>query len=360
MSAPGPYPGRVARLRASLGRRGVSAALITHPPNVRWLCGFSGTDGSLLVSARDLVFFTDFRFRAQGRREVRGARLFEFTSRSVEAVAAAVRHARVARLGFESDRMTVAAHADLAAAMPRIELVPLRGEVEALRAVKDPAEVALIRKALAVAGGALAVSTRRLAGKPEVEIATRLRAAICEQGGDDEAFPSIVASGSRAALPHASPTKNTISGGKLLVIDFGAKVNGYCSDTTRTYSPVKWDKKSKEMYRIVLDAQRAALGLISPGAKASDVDAAARQVIERSGHGRHFGHGTGHGVGLEVHEKPVLSPRSGDTLSPGMIVTVEPGIYIENFGGVRIEDMVLVTQTGCEILSRRIPKHLDQ
>ncbi len=356
MSPPGPHPGRLARLRAALKRRGLSAALITHLPNVRWLCGFSGSAGSLLVSARDAVFFSDFRYRTQSRREVRGARLFEYTGGSVSAVAAAVRHARVARLGFESERMTVAAHGDLAAALPGLELVALRGTVEGLRAVKDAGELTLIRRALAIAGRALAGSTRRLVGKSEVAVASALQAGIRAEGGDEESFQTIVASGPRAALPHGLPTSRVIGGGELVVIDFGVRLGGYCSDVTRAYSPVKWEKKSSEIYRIVLAAQHAALALIGPGVKGSDVDAAAREVIERAGHGKHFGHGTGHGVGLEVHEMPVLSQRSGDILQPGMVVTIEPGIYLEKFGGVRIEDMVLVTETGREILSSRIPK----
>lgn len=360
MSAPAPYPGRVSRLREALRRRGLSAALITHLPNVRWLCGFSGSAGSLLVSARDVVFFCDFRYRVQSRCEVRGARTFEYAGGPVEVIAAAVRHARIARLGFESDKMTVAAHGDLAGAMQRVALVPLCGTVEGLRAVKDAGEVALIRRALAIAGRALAGSTRRLAGRSEIAIASRLQAEIREEGGDDESFSTIVASGPRAALPHGLPTKKVIGGGELVVIDFGVCLSGYCCDITRTFSPLKWDNKAMEIYRVVLQAQRAALALIGPGVKASDVDAAAREVIERAGHGKRFGHGTGHGVGLEVHEQPVLSPRSGDTLQPGMVVTVEPGIYVENFGGVRIEDMVLVTESGREILSSRIPKLLDR
>ena len=361
MSTPGgPYPGRVTRLRAFLRKRGLSAALITHLPTVRWLCGFSGSAGSLLVSARDVVFFSDFRYRAQSRREVRGARLFEYKSGPVEAVAAAVRHARVVRIGFESERMTVAAHDDLAAALPGKELVPLRGAIEGLRAVKDSGEVAAIRRALRVAGNALETSARRMAGKSEIAIANRLQNEIFREGGDDVSFPTIVASGPRAALPHGLPTTKVVSGGDLVVIDFGVRLSGYCCDITRTYSPSRWDKKSKEIYRVVLEAQRAALAVIGPGVKGIDVDAAAREVIERAGYGKHFGHGTGHGVGLEVHELPVLSPRSGDVLQPGMVVTVEPGIYIENFGGVRIEDMVFVTVSGREILSRRIPKLLDR
>jgi Xaa-Pro aminopeptidase len=360
VSAPGPYPGRVARLRAALARQGLSAALITHLPNVRWLSGFSGSAGALLVSARDVVFFSDFRYRAQSRREVRGGRLFEYAGGSTAAIAAAVRVARATRIGFESDRMTVSFHADLVAASPKREWVPLRGVVEQLRAVKEPAEVAWIRRALAVAGRALGRGARGLQGKTEVSVAARLQAEIRREGGDEESFPTIVASGQRSALPHGQPSRKMISGGDLVVIDFGVRLGGYCSDTTRTFIAGKWDEKSKEIYRVVLEAQRAALSLVGPGVKASDVDAAARGVIERAGHAEHFGHGTGHGVGLEIHELPVLSARSGDIMLPGMVVTVEPGIYLENFGGVRIEDMVLVTATGREILSRRIPKLLDR
>ncbi len=360
MSNPGPYPGRISRLRSSLGRRGPSAILVTHLPNVRWLCGFSGSAGSLLVSARDAVFFSDFRYRAQSRQEVRCARLFEYSGGPVEAIAAAVRHARVSRLGFESDKMTVAAHTDLVAAMPGVEFFPLRGAIEGLRAIKDPGEIAVIRRALAIAARALSGNTHRLAGKQEVAVAARFQAAIRAEGGDDESFPTIVASGPRAALPHGLPTRKVIGGGELVVIDFGVRLNGYCCDITRTFSPRKWGTSSAEMYRTVVEAQRAAISAISPGVKASDVDAAARGVIERAGHGKNFGHGTGHGVGLEVHEQPTLSPRSGDILRPGMVVTVEPGIYIEKFGGVRIEDMVLVTATGREIMSRGVPKLLDR
>ena len=161
-------------------------------------------------------------------------------------------------------------------------------------------------------------------------------------------------------MPHAVPSGKRISGGELVVIDFGARRGGYCSDITRTYCPGKWGKESRAIYRVVLQAQRAAIAAVGPGVKASDVDAAARAVIDASGYGESFGHGTGHGVGLEVHELPTLSGKSGDTLLSGMVVTVEPGIYLEDFGGVRIEDMVLVTPTGREVLSRRVPKLLER
>jgi Xaa-Pro aminopeptidase len=360
VSREGPYAGRVARLRAACARRGPAGFLATHLPNVRWLCGFTGSAGALLALPREAVFFTDFRYRVQSAREVRATARVEHVGGAVQAIAARVRRARVRSVGFEAERMTVAMHAELTAALPGVELVPLRGTVEALRAVKDRGEIASVRRALAVAGRALASTVARLAGRTEIDVAERLRTAIRREGGEQESFPTIVASGASAAQPHAVPTNARIGGGKLVVIDFGVRLGGYCSDTTRTYSPGKWDMKSKEIYRVVLEAQRAAIATIRPGAKASDVDAAARGVIERAGYGKCFGHGTGHGVGLEVHELPVLSPKSGDILAPGMIVTVEPGIYVEKFGGVRIEDMLLVTQGGAEVLSGAIPKALDR
>jgi len=359
VSRGGPHAGRVARLRAANRRRGPAAFLATHLPNVRWLCGFTGSAGALLVLPREAVFYTDFRYRVQSAREVRGAARVEYVGGAIEAIAARVRRARVRSLGFEADRMTVATHADLTAALPGVELVPLRGAVEALRAVKDRGEVTAVRRALGVAGRALTSTVRRLLGLTELEVAERLRTAIRREGGEQESFPTIVAAGPRAAQPHAVPTDALIGGGSLVVIDFGVRLSGYCSDTTRTYSPGKWDRRSREIYRVVLEAQRAAIAKIGPGARGSDVDAAARGVIERAGYGKCFGHGTGHGVGLEVHEQPVLSPKSGDILAPGMIVTVEPGIYMEKFGGVRIEDMLLVTQTGAEVLSRAVPKLLE-
>ncbi len=359
MSAPAPSQGRLPRLRAALGRRGPTGMLVTHLPNVRWLCGFSGSAGSLLIGPREALFFTDFRYRIQAAREVRGARRIEHVGGSTAAIAHAVRKARIRRLGFEAERMSVAAHADLRAALPGVEFVPLRGTVEALRTVKDAGEIAAIRNALAVSRRVLPAVTHRLRGRTELELAERLRAAIVREGGEQESFPTIVASGGHAAQPHAVPTVKRIGGKELVIVDYGVRLSGYCSDLTRTFSPGGWDKTAREIYRVVLAAQQAAISSIRPGVKASRVDEAARGVIERSGYGDHFGHGTGHGVGLEVHEGPTLSPKSGDVLRPGMVVTVEPGIYLQDYGGVRIEDMVLVTPTGREVLSRRVPKLLD-
>jgi Xaa-Pro aminopeptidase len=347
------------RLRQALGRTGPRAFLAAHPPNVRWLCGFSGSAGALLVTPREAVFLTDFRYRLQAAKEVGGARLVEYPGGAVEAIAREARRARVRRMGFEADHLTVAMHADLAAALPGIELVPLKGTVESLRAVKDAAEILAIRRALASAEKAFRSIAGRLVGRPERQVADELRSALRDAGADGEAFPSIIGSGPNGALPHATPTRRKIGSRDLVVIDFGALREGYACDLTRTVLSGKWDEKSRMIYKTVLAAQIAAIGAVRPGVRCSTVDAAARAVIEEAGYGDAFGHSTGHGVGLEVHERPTISSRSGDILAPGMVFTVEPGIYLPHFGGVRIEDMVLVTRSGCEVLSRRVPKTLD-
>jgi Xaa-Pro aminopeptidase len=343
-------------LRAALRRGGQGGLLVSSLTNVRWLCGFTGSAGSLLVTAREAVFFTDFRYRIQAQREVAGARVVEYPGRPLEAVAAEVKRARVRRLGIEAEHLTVAAHADLRAAAGGVELDPLKGVVEQARAVKDPTEVAAVRRALAASHRAFLATSRRLAGRRERDVADALGAAMRREGAEGEAFPSIIASGPRAALPHAVPTERRIRGGDLVIMDFGARRDGYCSDLTRTLLPGRGTAERRRIYRIVLEAQRAALASVRPGIPASAVDEAARRVIEQAGFGKEFGHGTGHGVGLEVHEKPSISHRSGEVLQPGMVFTVEPGIYVKDFGGVRIEDMVLVCQTGSEVLSRHVPK----
>lgn len=351
-----PFADRLAGVRATLRRGGHGGLVVSSLPNVRWLCGFTGSAGSLLVTARDAVFLTDFRYRIQARREVAGARVVECPARPLDALAAEVKRARVRTLGIEADHLTVAAHADLLAAIPGVALAPLKGVVEQARAVKDPTEVAAVRRALATSHRAFLATTRRLTGRRERDVADALGAAMRRAGAEGEAFPTIIAAGPRAALPHAVPTERRIRGGDLVIMDFGARRDGYCSDLTRTLLPGRGTAERRRLYRLVLEAQLAALAAVRPGIPASAVDEAARSVIERAGFGKEFGHGTGHGVGLEVHEKPSISHRSGEILQPGMVFTVEPGIYLKDFGGVRIEDMVLVCQTGSEVLSRHVPK----
>lgn len=347
---------RLSDLRRELKKERLSALLVTGLPNVRYLTGFSGSSGALLVERREAHFLTDSRYLLQAGREVRGCRIVELHDSLPESLAALLGRKRPRRVGFESRHISWALGRDLAAALPRAELVATEGKVETLRMTKDAGEVALLRRAVRTAGEAYTRAARVLAGRTEEAVAAGLETAMRFGGAEAVAFPPIVASGRQGALPHATPGRRRIRGGALVVIDFGARFRGYHSDITRSRLPGKRERKAVDLYRIVAEAQRRAIAAVRPGVRARAVDEAARTVIAGAGFGDCFGHGVGHGVGLEVHEAPTISPRSGDVLEEGMVFTVEPGIYVENFGGVRIEDMVLVTESGCEVLTRSIPR----
>ena len=345
---------RLARLRALLRRDGLTALLVTSLPNVRYLTGFSGSAGALLVDRRGATFMTDFRYRLQAAREVKSCRFQEQSGHLAGTVAKVMGRRSDRTLAFESSHLTVALHRQLARALPGVKLLPTEGKVESLRVVKDRVEIALLRRAIGVTGSAYLAAARLLAGRREESVARALEADLGRLGAEGPAFPPIVAAGKRAALPHAIPGKGKIGKKDLVILDFGARCAGYHSDVSRTRLPGGGSARARRLYRIVAEAQRRAIAAVAPGVRARDVDGAARAVITEAGYGDCFGHGTGHGVGLEVHERPSISPRSGEVLTPGMVFTVEPGIYVENFGGVRIEDMVLVTASGCEIMSRSI------
>lgn len=356
MSGSRAIPSRLSDLRRKLGKERLSALLVTGLPNVRYLTGFSGSAGALLVDRREAHFLTDFRYRLQAGREVQGCRIVELRGSLPESLAALLKKKRCRRVGFESRYISWALGRDLAAALPGVELVATEGKVETLRTIKDAGEITLLRRAVRTAGEAYKRAARVLAGRTEEEVAAGLEVAMRLGGAEAVAFPPIVAAGRQGALPHATPGKRKIGGGALVIIDFGARFRGYHSDITRTRLPGRRGRKAANLYRIVAEAQRRAIAAVRPGVQARAVDEAARAVIREAGFGDCFGHGVGHGVGLEVHEGPTVSPRSGDVLQEGMVFTVEPGIYVENFGGVRIEDMVLVTQSGCEVLTRSIPR----
>jgi len=347
---------RLSLLRKEIGKGKLSALLVTSLPNVRYLTGFTGSSGAVIVDRREAVFLTDFRYRIQAAGEVRACRRVEQTGSLVDAVAGIVRQKRWRRLGFEEDHLSWAAHRSLAEALPGIELVPTAGRTEKLRMIKDRGEVALLRGAVRLAAAAYGRAARILAGRREDDVAAALEISMLGSGAEGPAFPPIVAGGRQGALPHAVPGKRRLRRGDLVILDFGARYRGYHSDISRTRIPGRATARARELYRIVAEAQREAIAAVKPGVPARAVDEAARSVIEAAGYGKHFGHGTGHGVGLEVHEGPSITSRSGVVLEKGMVFTVEPGIYIENFGGVRIEDMVLVTASGCAVLTRPVPK----
>jgi Xaa-Pro aminopeptidase len=351
-------PSRLARVRAHLRRDGLAGLLVTSLPNVRYLTGFTGSAGALLVDRRGATFMTDFRYRLQAAKEVKSCRFAEQSGHLAGTVAKVMRKRGDGPLAFESSHLTVALHRQLARSLPGVKMMPTEGRVETLRAVKDRAEIALLRRAIGVTGSAYLSAARILAGRKEEAVAGALETSMGRLGAEGTAFPPIVAAGKRAAFPHALPGKAKIRKKDLVILDFGARCAGYYSDVSRTRLPGGGSARGRRLYRIVAEAQRRAIAAVAPGVRASDVDGAAREVIDRAGYGDCFGHGTGHGVGLEVHERPSISPRSGEVLSPGMVFTVEPGIYVENFGGVRIEDMVLVTASGCEIMSRSIRREV--
>jgi Xaa-Pro aminopeptidase len=349
--------GRVDRLRRELGEAGCDALVVSDLTNIRYLTGFTGSAALVLVSADELLFVSDGRYQTQSADQLGAAGVdarIEIVAADPDAVvadAAAVLGAT--RLGLESQSVTWAQHRRWASDLFRSgELVPTAGLVEELRLVKDAGEAARIRAACAIADAALAqVRPRLLEGPTEVEFALELDATMKRLGAEDVSFDTIVAAGPNGAKPHHRPSGRRIEEGDLVVIDFGALVDGYHSDMTRTVAVGDVGAERSRMLGVVLESQDAGVQAVRAGAHASEVDAVCRAVIDDAGWGEAFLHSTGHGVGLDIHEEPRVSSRSAATLVAGHVVTVEPGVYLPGLGGVRIEDTVLVTEDGCDRLT---------
>jgi Xaa-Pro aminopeptidase len=346
---------RAARLLELLPGAEVDLLLISGLVNVRYMTGYRGSNGLALVGPQTRAFVTDFRYVEQAAAEVdpsydRRQEPLELT----KAVPDLLPPGPI-RLGFDDGQMTVRDHVRLRDLLPdRVELVGAGGLVERLRAVKEPGEVARIRVASEAADDALSeLLAGGLSGRTERELAVALTAGMRARGAEGVAFDPIIAAGAHGALPHATPRDVTVQTGQLVVIDWGARLDGYCSDCTRTVAVGEPTAKAREIYELVLAAQLTGLEAIRAGAGGREVDAAAREVIEAAGHGEHFGHSLGHGVGLDVHEAPQLAKRSDDQLVSGNVVTVEPGVYLAGELGVRIEDLVVVGEDGAEILTTR-------
>ncbi len=344
---------RAERLTARLAEQEVEVMLVTSLVNVRYLTGFSGTNGLTLIGPRTRAFVTDFRYVEQAAAEVDPG--FDRHRASQDLLDCIQEHLPEdhVRLGFESDDVSVRTHERLRELLPEpVELVPATGLVEQLRVVKEPAEVERIRAAAALADEALELLLAQgLVGRTERDVALALEVQMRELGAQRPSFETIVASGPHGALPHAQPRDVVIEPGQLVVIDWGAELDGYCSDCTRTVATGELSERAQEAYALVRSAQLTGLEAIRAGADGREVDGLARAVIEQGGHGQHYGHGLGHGVGLEVHEAPRLSQRSEDRLQAGTVVTVEPGVYLPGELGVRIEDLVVVSDRSCEILT---------
>jgi Xaa-Pro aminopeptidase len=341
---------RLTKLREKLGEQKLDALLVTNLSNVRYLCGYSGSNGVLLLTKSRSYFYTDFRYQEQVRTEVRGARA---VIRERDLIAQfPVEHLKgIRRLGFEQAYLTYGAFKTIRKQLKRTRLVPCPDLIYPLRAAKDPTEIETIARAAGITDKVLAqVLPMVRPGVTEKDLAAEIDYRLLKQGG--VAFDTIVASGPRGALPHAEPTTRKLKRGDAIVFDLGAKFQGYCSDMTRTVFLGKADRKGREVYDIVLQAQLRALDGIRAGVEAMKVDALARDLIKEKGYGSQFGHSLGHGVGLEVHELPGLNSRNESKLATNAAVTVEPGIYLPGWGGVRIEDLVVVTRQGCRILSK--------
>lgn len=335
----------VERLKKLVSVIPANATLIFSPENLYYFSGFTGGEGMLYIDKSRLLLFTDSRYTVQARDE---APDFEIIDTALTSVSEFLKQQGDKAYGFEDDYVTFSKFASLKRISPKSVFSPVSSHIDKLRMIKDEHEISLIEKAANIADSAYSYILDKIAvGKTEREIALDLEYFMLRHGADGLAFDTIAASGARSCMPHGTATDKVIESGDFLTLDFGCKYKGYCSDMTRTVVVGKASDRQKEIYNTVLSAQYAALDTIRAGELAKAVDDAARGVIENAGYGKHFGHGLGHSLGLKVHESPSCSPRSSDILTENMLMTIEPGIYIDDFGGVRIEDLVCVTSDGC-------------
>ncbi len=354
---------RQEKLLRNIRKTGCQALVVSNVKNVSYLTGFSGDSSWLIIGKDQTVLVTDTRYETQLEAECPDLeRVVRSNIQPMEDIIGQVAEkAKLTKLGFESETLTVAQFEELREKAASVEWVSIAGLVEELRQIKDAYEIAETREAVRLAHrGFDSLRATLTAESTELEVAHDLEHAMRKFGAEGVAFPPIVAVGAKAALPHAHPGFNRISEAGFVLVDWGAQTfSGYKSDLTRVLVTGKIPPKLEKIYRVVLKAQQEAIQQIRPGANCKDVDHAARSVIEKAGFGKNFGHGLGHGIGLNIHEWPRFSPNSEDVLKPGMILTVEPGIYLPHYGGVRIEDDVLITKNGHEVLSS-VPKEFEE
>jgi len=347
-------------VRAAMAELKLDALLLTHPPDLHYLTNFTGDDSVGLITAKDFFLVTDFRYKEQAELEAGWLKTSLREAKMSDALSKLLEGMSLKRIGFEANFTTVGqVDAILTSikenkSMAAPELVPLENVMLSIRKVKDDHEIDLVRKAVALAEEAFtAIRDQIKPGQTENYIAGLLIMELRSRGASGTSFPPIVATGSNSSLPHYRPAGEVdILNDQPCLIDWGAVLNGYCSDLTRTFLLGHVSHRLKEIYKVVYDAQLAAIKFLRPGVTTMQADRVARDVIEKAGYGEQFGHGLGHGIGREIHELPSLRKTGGEEeLRPGMIITVEPGIYLPGVGGVRIEDDVLITHSGCEVLS---------
>jgi Xaa-Pro aminopeptidase len=338
------------RIQELLQKLSIGAVLISNGNNMRYISGFAGETGYLYISGKRHAVVTDFRYTIQAEMEAEGYEVITIGNGGYEeALNDVLRTDGITRLGFEAEDILYASYRKLRDKLDVEELLPIGNEITAMRRIKTPRELELIRQAEAIGDQVFTeILTFIKPGMSELEVAARIEYLLKLKGAQSLSFPAIVASGVNSSMPHAVPTKKKLEPGDFLTMDFGCVYEGYCSDMTRTIVIGKATEKQKEIYNTVLEAQLAALDFLKAGYKGREVDKVARDIIYGAGYEGCFGHGLGHSVGLHVHENPRLSMMEDDVIEAGMTETVEPGIYIKGFGGVRIEDLVAVTETGCE------------
>lgn len=346
------YQARVSRLQDQLNANQLDAILIGNLKNIQYLTGFRGTTGYLLISADSVTLYVDGRYTLQAGQQAQGATIHETIRDVLAGVLEHIGQLSLGRCGFEAGRLIYADYDRLRTTLPAVTWVPTLDMVEQLRARKDAAEIDAIRRAMLIADAAFHDFTQWIEpGMIERDVAARLEQFQRIQGGDRKPSETVVASGTRTSFAHGLASDRTIGTNEPVMIDIGIVIDGYTSDLTRTVFLGKPPDEFKKIYQIVLDAQARAIEGLRPGMLGREIDALARQYIDEQGYGAYFGHGLGHSLGLEIHEKPVLSTLGAVPIEPGMVVTVEPGIYLPGRYGVRTEDVVVVTDTGCEVLT---------
>ena len=351
---------RLQDLTALFDNAGIDALLLTNPVNLHYLVGF-GDDSFLLVSKEKSVLVTDSRYTEDAGKKVTGAEIYTWTNNHLAEIATMASDIGIKKLGFESEHVTFATHQKMLAAFSDFDLISTEGLPEKLRLIKTPEEVELIRSATKIADKSYLDILKLLTpGITEYELSTELKYRMMKHGAEKDSFPPIIAFDDNASLPHAVPSNKVLTANSLIQFDWGSQYKHYCSDCSRVVFFGKVPSEIEKIYGIVIEANARARDALKPGVPLKTIDAIARDHIKINGYGKFFGHGLGHGVGLDVHESPRLNPKSTDIATPGMMLTVEAGIYLPGIGGIRVEDLMVVTEDGIDILTEldRAPRGL--